>query len=57
MKRCLAFMLLTAVMIFSNLGCRSENKSDNKNITPNTTQTPVVQPSVSQALVFLRARA
>ena len=48
MKRCLAFMLLTAVMIFSNLGCRSENKSDNKNITPNTTQTPVVQPSVSQ---------
>jgi hypothetical protein len=52
MKRRLAFLLFSAVLMLSNIGCSSKNISENKNITPNVTQPPVATPSVTYSPIL-----
>lgn len=49
MKKRLAFLLLSAVLMLSNIGCLSKNIFENNNISPYVTQPPVIQPSVTHA--------
>lgn len=48
MKRYLYFIMLSAALILSSIGCSSSNNFENKVITPKITQTPVVQPSATR---------
>ena len=49
MKRRLAFLLLTAVLMMNIIGCVSKNISENKNISPNIMQPTSIQPSVTNS--------
>ncbi len=51
MKKLIAFLLLSAVLMSSMIGCASKNNNDNENTSPLVTQPPTIQPSVTGAQI------